>query len=70
MYGLCSKLVSYLTQACVFVQAKRHLLTTKSVHFAVIYKSVMFYDTGTWPNDACKKLFVISLLNMTPVLIK
>ncbi len=33
MYRLHSKLVSLLAQASVFIQAKRHQLTTKSVHF-------------------------------------
>jgi hypothetical protein len=33
MYGLHSKLVSLIAQASMFVQTKRHQLTTKSVHF-------------------------------------
>jgi hypothetical protein len=36
MYELPSKLVSLLAQASVFVQAKKHKLTTKYVHFLPI----------------------------------
>jgi hypothetical protein len=43
MYGHCSKLVSLLAQASVFVQAKRHF---EICPFFVISESVMFYDTG------------------------
>jgi len=39
MYGLRSKLVSLLAKVSVFVQAKIHLLTMKSVN----YEYVMFY---------------------------
>ncbi len=47
MYGLCSKLVSLLAQASVFVQARRHQLTTKSVRNA--------YNTGPEaPGLECK----------------
>jgi hypothetical protein len=47
IYGRCSKLVSFLAQASVFVQAQRHSLAYFEIcPFSVNYESVMFYDTG------------------------
>jgi hypothetical protein len=47
IYGRCSKLVSFLAQASMFVQAQRHSLAYYEIcPFSVNYESVMFYDTG------------------------